>query len=62
MCGVFIDAIFHGGSNQGVNDNGDKFFTGVVDTSDKQSFANISANFRKNSKQSHWDTQRPWGQ
>jgi hypothetical protein len=26
------------------------FFTGVVDTTDKHSFVNISANFRKNSK------------
>ncbi len=45
----------------GVVDTGDKFFAGVlytteqliagvVDTSDKHSFANISANFRKNSK------------
>ena len=25
------------------------FFAGVVDTADKHSFANISANFRKNS-------------
>jgi hypothetical protein len=28
------------------------FFAGVVDTADKHSFANISANFRKNSKYS----------
>jgi len=26
------------------------FFAGVVDTADKHSFGNISANFRKNSK------------
>jgi len=26
------------------------FFAGVVDTADKHSFANISANFRKNMK------------
>jgi hypothetical protein len=33
------------------------FFAGVVDTADKHSFANISANFRKKSKWSYWDTQ-----
>ncbi len=36
-------------------------FGGVVDTGDKHSFAIISANFRKNSKRSQWDTQRPGG-
>ncbi len=47
--------------NGGVNETGDKFFAvvvdtaeqfiaGVNDTGDKYSFANISANFRKNSK------------
>jgi hypothetical protein len=35
------------------------FFAGVVDTANKHSFANISANFRKNSKWSLWDTQGP---
>jgi len=34
----------------GVNDTADKFFGGVSDIADKHSFANISANFRKNSK------------
>ncbi len=37
------------------------FIAGVVDTGDKHSFAIISANFRKNSKWSQWDTQRPGG-
>jgi hypothetical protein len=35
----------------GVNDTGEKFIAGVNDTGNKYSFANISANFRKNSKQ-----------
>jgi hypothetical protein len=50
-----------------VNDTGDKFFAGVIDTAeqfiagvidtgDKYSFANISANFRKNSKRPQWNT------
>ncbi len=37
------------------------FFASVVDTADKHSFANISANFRKNLKSSDWDTQWPGG-
>jgi hypothetical protein len=37
------------------------FFAGVVDTADKYSFANIFANFRKNSKWPYWDTQGPGG-
>ncbi len=32
------------------------FFAGVVDTADKHSFVNISANFRKNLKRFYWDT------
>ncbi len=36
------------------------FFAGVVDTADKHSFTNISANFRKNLKWSYWDT-GAWG-
>ncbi len=32
------------------------FATGVVDTGGKPSAANISANFRKNSKRSYWNT------
>jgi hypothetical protein len=56
----------------GVVDTGDKFFAGVVDTAeqfiagvndtgDKYSFANISANFRKNSKWPQWNTWGPVG-
>ncbi len=37
-------------STAGVADTGEKFIAGVVDTADKHSFANISANFRKKSK------------
>ena len=37
------------------------FFAGGVDTADNHSFANISADFWKNSKWSQWDTQRPGG-
>ncbi len=37
------------------------FFAGVVDTADKHSFVIIFAIFRKNSKRSQWDTQRPGG-
>jgi hypothetical protein len=36
----------------GVNDTGEKFIAGVNDTGE-YSFANISANFRKNSKRPH---------
>ncbi len=50
----------------GVNNTGDKFFAGVIDTAeqfitsgvdtgDDYSFANISANFRKNSKRPQWN-------
>ncbi len=56
----------------GVVDTGDKFFAGVVDTAeqfitgvndtgDKHSFANISANFRKNSKKLQRNTWGPGG-
>jgi hypothetical protein len=34
-----------------VLDTGKQLIAGVVDTGDKHSFANIAANFRKNSKQ-----------
>jgi hypothetical protein len=34
----------------GVVDTGGKFATGIVDTGGAPSFANISVNFRKNSK------------
>ncbi len=40
----------------GVADTGDKFDTGVVDTGGAPWLANISANFRKNSKRSKWNT------
>jgi hypothetical protein len=54
------------------HDTGDKFVAGVVDTAeqfiavvndtgDKYSFANISANFRKNSKRPQWNTWGPGG-
>jgi hypothetical protein len=33
-----------------------KFATGVIDTGGAPLLANISANFRKNSKRSYWDT------
>jgi hypothetical protein len=55
-----------------INDTGDKFFAsvddtagqfiaGVSDTGKKYSFANICANFRKNSKQPQWNTWGPGG-
>jgi hypothetical protein len=40
----------------GVADTGGKFATCVVDTGGAPLLANISANFRKKSKQSKWDT------
>jgi hypothetical protein len=45
----------------GVVDTAEQFITGVVDTGDKHSFANISANFRKNSKGPQWNTWGPGG-
>jgi hypothetical protein len=45
-----------GGNPAGVVDTGGKFATGVVDTGGAPLLANISANFRKNSKRSQWDT------
>jgi hypothetical protein len=45
----------------GVVDTAEQFIAGVVDTSDKYSFANISANFRKNSKRPPWNTWGPGG-
>ncbi len=49
-----MNAPFHGGSNgtidkdfAGVVDTGEQLIAGIVDTVDKHSFANISANFRK---------------
>ncbi len=46
------------GSNfaAGIVDTGGKFATGVVDTGGAPWLAIISANFRKNSKRSYWDT------
>ncbi len=47
-----------------VNDTGDKFFAGVNNTAEqfiKYSFANISANFRKNLKRPQWNTWGPGG-
>jgi hypothetical protein len=41
----------------GVVDTGDKFATGVVDTGGQPLAANISANFRKNSKRPKWYSQ-----
>jgi hypothetical protein len=41
-----------------VVDTPEQFIAGVVDTSDKYSFANISANLRKNTKRPQWNT---WG-
>jgi hypothetical protein len=40
----------------GVVDTGGNFAAGVVDTGGVPLLTNISANFRKNSKQSEWDT------
>jgi hypothetical protein len=45
----------------GVVDTAEQFITGVVDTGDKNSFANISANFQKNSKRLRWNTWVPGG-
>jgi hypothetical protein len=55
-----------------INDTGDKFFAGVVDTAEqyisgvvctgnKYSFANISANFQKNSKRAPMEYLGAWG-
>jgi hypothetical protein len=38
-----------------------KFIAGGNDTCDKHSFANISTNFRKNSKRPQWNTWGPGG-
>jgi hypothetical protein len=45
----------------GVVDTAEQFIASVVDTGDKYSFANISANFRKNLKHPHWNTWGPGG-
>jgi hypothetical protein len=37
----------------------EQIITSVVETSDKYSFVNILANFQKNLKWPHWNTQRP---
>ena len=50
--GKFATGVVDTGGNfvAGVIDNGGKFATGVVDTGGQPLAANISANFRKNSK------------
>jgi hypothetical protein len=50
--GKFATGVVDTGGNfaAGVVDTGGKFATGVVDTGGKPLAANISANFRKNSK------------
>jgi hypothetical protein len=45
----------------GVIDTAEQFIVGVVDTGIKYSFANISANFQKNSNQPQWNTWGPVG-
>ena len=56
--GKFAAGVVDTGSNfaAGVFDTGGKFATGVVDTGGAPRLANISANFRKNSKRSEWNT------
>ncbi len=41
----------------GVDDTGGNFAAGVIDSGGQPLAANISANFRKNSKRPHWYTQ-----
>ena len=52
--GKFATGVVDTGGNfaAGVVDTGGKFATGVVDTGGAPLLANISANFRKNSKRS----------
>jgi hypothetical protein len=45
----------------GVVDTAEEFIAGVSDTGNKYSFANISVNFRKNSKRPQWNTWGPGG-
>jgi hypothetical protein len=45
----------------GVVVTGGKFATGVVDTGGAPLIANISANFRKNTKRYYWDNLGLWG-
>jgi hypothetical protein len=56
--GKFAAGVVDTGGNfsAGVVDTGGKFATGVVDTGGAPLLTNISANFRKNSKRSEWDT------
>jgi hypothetical protein len=56
--GKFATGVVDTGGNfaAGVVDTGCKFATGVVDTGGAPWLANISANFRKNSKRSKWNT------
>jgi hypothetical protein len=56
--GKFATGVVDTGGNfaAGVVDTGGKFATGVVDTGGQPLAANISANFRKNSKRPLWYT------
>jgi hypothetical protein len=45
----------------GVADTTEQLIASVIDTGDKHSFANISANFRKHSKRPQWNTWGPGG-
>ncbi len=51
--GKFATGVVDTGGNF---DTGGKFAAGVVDTGGAPGLANISANFRKNSKRSKWNT------
>jgi hypothetical protein len=57
--GKFATGVVDTGGNfaAGVVDTRGKFATGVVDTGGQPLAANISANFRKNSKRPQWYTQ-----
>ncbi len=60
--GKFATGVVDTGGNfaAGVVDTNGKFATGVVDTGGAPWLANISANFRKNSKRSKWNN-LGWG-
>ncbi len=57
-CGKFATGVVDTGGNFAacVVDTGGKFATGVADTGGAPGLANISANFRKNSKRSKLNT------
>jgi hypothetical protein len=61
MCGMFMDATFYCGSNDTIVDTAEQLIADVVDTGDKHSFANISANFLKTSKRPQQNTWGPGG-